>query len=363
MPNAARAIRALCTKSLTGHRQKTGRQWFEDLARSSFAELTPDLYGEGEALQALEHEVAGLLGKPAALFVPKGVIAQQMALRVWVEQSGSPIVALHPKSHIANDERDAVERLHGLTLLRLGNDYAPFGVGDLEAAAEPLGAVTVELPLRRAGFKLTPWADLVAISDWCREQSVPLHVDGARLWESQPYYDRPLHEIAALADSVYVSLYKGLGGLSGCLLAGPEDFIAAARIWETRHGGFLWTAFPYVISGLEGLRHHLPLMGRYLDRARSIAVALAELPGVRIVPEPPQTNGFQLYLPASPASLERAHLALAERERIWLFGRFAATALPDLAMAEISVGDAAEDWTDDEIVGAVGRLIDLAHAG
>jgi threonine aldolase len=348
---------------LTGHRPKTGRQWLEELARSSFAELPPDLYGEGEALQALEHEVAGLLGKPAAVFVPKGIIAQQMALRVWIEQSGSPVVALHPKCHIAIDERDAIERLHGLTLLRLGSDFAPFAVSDLAAAAEPLGAVTVELPLRRAGFKLTPWAELVAISDWCREQSVPLHFDGARLWESQPYYDRPLHEIAALADSVYVSLYKGLGGLSGCVLAGPEEFIAAARVWQTRHGGFLWAAFPNVISGLEGLRRHLPMMGRYLERARSIASALATLPGVRIVPEPPQTNGFQIYLPAPPAALERAHLALAERDRTWLFGRFAPTPLPDLSMVEISVGDAVEDWTDDEIVRAVGRLIDMAHAG
>jgi threonine aldolase len=363
MPEAARTLRARCTKFLSGHRPKTGRQWFEELAQSSFAELSPDFYGEGEAVQTLEHEVANLLGKPAALFVPKGIIAQQMALRVWTERNGRPLIALHPKSHLALDERDAVERLHHLPLLRLGRDFAPFTAADLAAAAEPLGAVSVELPLRRAGFRLPPWAELTAIASWCREQSVPFHLDGARLWESQPFYDRPLHEIAGLADSVYVSLYKGLGGLSGCLLAGPEDFIASARIWQTRHGGFLWAAFPYVISGLEGLRHHLPRMRHYVERARSIASALTTLPGVRIVPEPPETNGFQLYLPASPASLDRAHLDLAERERTWLFGGFAATMFPDLAISEISVGDAAEDWTDAEIVDAVGRLIALAHAG
>ncbi|HVJ53388.1 MAG TPA: beta-eliminating lyase-related protein [Aliidongia sp.] len=358
-----RAIRAQCTRILSGHRQKTGRQWFEALAQSSFAELPPDTYGEGAAIHALEHEVAGLLGKPAALFSPKGVITQQVALRLWTEQSGVATVALHPKCHIAVDERDAIERLHHLPLTRLGNDFSPFTAADLDGAAEVLGAVTVELPLRRAGFKLTPWDELQAISDWCRDRSVPFHLDGARLWESQPYYGKPLHEIAALADSVYVSLYKGLGGLAGCMLAGPEDFIKSARVWQARHGGFLPHAFPYVVSALEGLRHHLPLMPNYVARARSVAASLAELDGVRIVPEPPQTNGFQIYLPAAPAALEAAHLRLAERERAWLFGRFAPTALPDMAMVEISVGDALEDWTDSEITGAVGRLIDLAQDG
>jgi len=363
MPPTPREIRSRCRKTLSGHRPRSVRRWLEELAASVDPALRPDEYGEGEAVQALERETAALLGKPAATFVPKGVIAQQAALRVWTDRMGRKTVALHPKSHIAFDERDAIERLHGLASTRLGHDWAPFTAADLEAAGEDFGAVTVELPLRRAGYKLPDWATLNGISEWCRQRGVPLHLDGARLWESQPYYGRSLAEIAGLADSVYVSLYKGLGGLAGCILAGAEDFIRAARVWQDRHGGFLPTAMAEIASAQWGLRHHLPRMPLYVERARSLAASLDALPGLRAVPNPPQTNSFQLYLPAAPAALETAHRAIAEAEGLWLFGRFAPTGRPDQAMAEIAIGDAAEDWQDDEVAAVVARLVETARHG
>ncbi|HEV2675597.1 MAG TPA: beta-eliminating lyase-related protein [Aliidongia sp.] len=362
MPTAHAEIRDLCRRALSGHRRQTVRETLDQLAQSPFADLPRDIYGEGEAMQALERDVAALLGKPAAVFMPKGVIAQQAALRIWADRSGLHTVGLHPKCHIDLDERSAYERLHGLQGVRLGLDHRPFGVTDLEAAAEEFGVVTVELPLRRAGFKLPDWDDLVAIADWCRSRGVPLHFDGARLWEAQPHYGRPLAEIAGLADSAYVSFYKGLGGLGGSILAGPVDFIAAARVWQGRHGGNLWTAFPFVISAAEGLKRYLPLMPAYRDRARRLAAALAAVPGVTAVPAPPHTNAFQLYLPASAKALDAAHQALARDSGVWLFGRFAETAVPDLTMAEIGVGDAADDLTDGEIVDLVGRLVATARA-
>jgi len=362
MSTAHAEIRDLCRRALSGHRRQSIRESLARLAESPLADLPRDVYGEGEAMQALERDVATLLGKPAAIFMPKGVIAQQAALRVWTDRSGLKTVGLHPKSHIDFDERAAYERLHGLQAVRLGSDHQPFTQADLAAAAEAFGAVTVELPLRRAGFKLPEWHELVAISDWCRAERVPLHVDGARLWEAQPHYDRPFAEIAGLADSIYVSFYKGLGGLGGSILAGPSDFIAAARVWNGRHGGNLWTAFPFIISAAEGLKHYLPRMPAYRERARSLAAALAEVPGVGIVPAPPQTNAFQLYLPAPAKALDAAHLELARDSGVWLFGRFAPTMLPDLAMAEINIGDAAEDLDDGEVVDLVGRLVTMAHA-
>lgn len=362
MPTAHTEIRDLCHRALSGHRRQTIRETLERLGQSPLADLPRDSYGEGEAMQALERDVAALLGKPAAIFMPKGVIAQQAALRIWTDRSGLKTVGLHPKSHIDLDERSAYERLHGLAAVRLGQDHQPFQVADLEAAAEEFGAVTVELPLRRAGFKLPDWDDLVAIADWCRNHGVPLHFDGARLWEAQPHYGRPLAEIAGLADSVYVSFYKGLGGLGGSILAGPADFIAAAGVWQGRHGGNLWTAFPFIISAAEGLKHYLPLMPAYRDRARGLAAALRAVPGVETVPALPHTNAFQLYLPASLKALDAAHLALARDSGVWLFGRFGETMLPSLTMAEINIGDAAEDLTDGEIVDLIGRLVAAAQA-
>jgi threonine aldolase len=362
MPTAHAEIRDLCRRALSGHRRQTIQETLAAIGRSPLADLPRDVYGEGEAMQALEAEVATLLGKPAAVFMPKGVIAQQAALRVWAGRSGLDTVGLHPKSHIDFDERSAYERLHGLQAVRLGLDHQPFGRADLEAAAEEFAVVTVELPLRRAGFKLPDWDELVAISEWCRGHGVPLHFDGARLWEAQPHYDRPLAEIADLADSTYVSFYKGLGGLGGSILAGPADFIAAARVWQGRHGGNLWTAFPFVITAAEGLKHYLPRMAGYRERARRLAAALAEIPGVQAVPALPHTNAFQLYLPASAKALDAAHLALARESRVWLFGRFAETVLPEMAMAEINIGDAAEDLDDDELADLVGRLVAMAQS-
>jgi threonine aldolase len=363
MPPTPREIRNHCTRFLSHHRPRSMRQWFEDLAAACEPGLMPDLYGDGEAVQALEREVAGLLGKPAASFMPKGMIAQQAALRVWIDRSGRPVVAVHPKSHFAVDERDALERLHPAALTRLGDDFTPFTAADLEAAGEMFGVVTVELPLRRAGYKLPEWDALVAISDWCRGHGIPLHFDGARLWEAQHFYRRTLAEIAALADSVYVSFYKGLGGLAGCALAGSDSFIRKARVWQMRHGGFLPSSPAEIISAREGLHRHLPRMPLYVERARALAAILDKVPGWRAVPAPPQTNAFQLYLPVSAAALDAAHHAFARAERCWLFARAAPTGRPDQAMIEISIGDAADDWTDAEIAAALAAVIERIHAG
>ena len=359
-PNAE--LRASCQRFLSGHFPKTPRAWLEYLSASPAADLRIDLYSDGPAMALLEQEVATLLGKEAAIFVHKGVVAQQMALRVWTDRAKNRAVALHPKSHIDFDEDHAYERLHQLHGLRIGEDHRPFTLQDLKNLHEPCGAIVIELPLRRAGFKLPSWEELVAISHWTHEQGIPLHFDGARLWESVPFYGRSLAEIAALADSVYVSFYKGLGGLAGCILAGPTDFIDETRVWKTRLGGNLFTAFPYVLAAYEGLHHHLPKMAAYVAHAQEIAAALEKLPGVTIVPNPPQTNSFQMYLPAPCQALQKGVEHLAATEHIWLFNMLKETTFPSLTLGEIVIGDAAEQWAIEEIVVAMKNLLNYAEA-
>ena len=350
-------VRLRCQRRLCGHRLATPRSTLTELAGSELAELPADRYGAGEAIATLEGDVASLLGKPSALFVIKGVVAQQAALRAWCDRTGRRTVALHRKSHIDLDEHGGYERLHGLAGLRLGADHKPLNLGELKQTADFLGAVTIELPLRRAGFVLPEWEDLAALSEWCRSHGVPLHFDGARLWEAQPYYDRSLAEISGLADSVYVSLYKGLGGLGGAVLAGDERFIAEARLWHDRQCGPLMTAFPFVISAHAGLRRHLPRMRAYYDRAIGLATALGNLPSVFVMPSPPQSNSFKVALPANADDLNAAHLEQARDTGVWLFARFAETTTPAIAATEIVIGDAAEDFCDDEVVALVQRLL------
>lgn len=360
-PKIVAEVRASCTRFLSLHPPVGVHEWLGRLAATAETGSRPDLYGEGDAVQELEGRVAALLGKPAGRFVIKGVIAQQAALRAWTERTGVGTVALHPRSHLDHDESNALEQLHPIRALRVGST-APFTVADLDAVGEPLGAVTVELPLRQSGCLLPTWDQLVEISDWCRAREVPLHIDGARLWESAPHYDRPLADIAALADSVYVSFYKGLGGLGGCVLAGSEEVLAGARPWITRLGGNVFTVFPYVLSAQEGLDRHLPRMAEYAARARSLAAALSELPGVRVAPDPPQTNGFLLYVPGEEAALREAHLELARETGVWLL-RFAAAEVPGYAQAEVHLGSAVDDLTDAEVVDLLARIAAAAAPG
>ncbi len=257
-PLADPALRHACSRILSGHGHATAAGWTKRLAASPHLELALDVYSDGPAMTLLEREVAALLGKPASLFFHKGVVAQQAALLADAAMSGRRVVALHPRSHLAEDEQDALDRLAGLYPFRLGDTDAPFTAADLAQSGESFAAVTVELPLRRAGFLAPSWDELVDIADCCRARAVPLHLDGARIWEVQPYYDRSLAEIAALGDSVYVSFYKGLGAMGGCVLAGEQALIDAARPWRNRFGGDLPTIFPYVLTALDGLKRYLP---------------------------------------------------------------------------------------------------------
>lgn len=357
------ALRASCTRFLSGHGPMNAADWVERLATSPSLVDGLDIYGDGPAVQRLETEVAALLGKPAAMFFHKGVAAQQAALMVHAANTGRRVVALHPRSHLALDEADTLDRLAGLISRRVGSHLAPFGVVELDRIAEPLAAVTVELPLRQAGFLGTGWDDLVAISAWARGQGTPFHLDAARIWEVAPWLGRSLAEIAGLADSVYVSFYKGLGGMGGCVLAGSEAFISAVRPWRTRFGGDMPTIFPYVLTALDGLQQHLPRMGDYHRHACAIASAINLRPGLRATPDVPHGNSFRVLFQAPVAGLEAAASALAREDGVWLANRFAATEVPGWSFSEMMCGEATLRWGAEEVADALVGLERRVWAG
>ncbi|MFT7776434.1 threonine aldolase family protein [Roseateles sp.] len=356
-------LRNGCSRWLSGHRPaRSMRESLLALAALPEAAQPPDVYGDGAVLQALEADVAALLGKPAASFFHKGVAAQLAALRVWCGNGSAGTVALHPQSHIAIDEAGALEALMGLRGLPVGAVDAPFTVADLVALPERPAVVVVELPLRRGGFRLPAWDELAAIGAWCRGNGVKLHIDGARLWESAPHFGRTLADIAALADSVYVSFYKGLGGLAGSMLAGPQAMIDDLAPWKTRLAGNVFTLHPFVLSARDGLRRRLPEMAANRERAQALAARLAAEPGWRVSPEVPQVNSFQLHLPADPAALREAMLETARRDGFWLGARAVASHLLDGgAMVEIVIGDAARDWVDADALAVWRAAVALAR--
>ncbi|HEY1384959.1 MAG TPA: beta-eliminating lyase-related protein [Dongiaceae bacterium] len=354
-------LRRTARKSLSRHRHIEPADALGEMARSEYARLDTDFYGDGGAVARLEQRVSELLGKPAGLYFFKGVMAQLCVMRRHAEDRQTTWVAFHPLSHIDYDEDNAVEHLHLLRPLRLGRTV-PFTVKELDQARERLACVIVELPLRRAGYLLPSWDELVAISGWCRQHGVPFHIDGARLWESAAGYGRSLEEIAALGDSVYVSFYKGLGGLAGCVVAGEQRFLDSLKPWKTRHGGNLFSGYPYAVSALMGLERYLPRMAEYVARARSLAPKVATIPVFQVYPQPPHVNAFAIAMPGWPDRLAEQHRTFARDTGVWLFNTFTEGPQPGTSIAEIVIGDTCEDFTDDEAAGWLRRFADRCQS-
>jgi threonine aldolase len=347
-----RAAALKCTSMVVWHPRTTPAEVFAELAKAC-EELGVDewdSYGGGGAVERIEREVAELLGKPAAAFFVSGTMAQQAMLRVWCERRGSRRVAIPDLSHLLVHELDGPRLMHGLRFEHLTEGRATPTGDDLRALTPGLGAALVELPLRDAGCLAPPWEDLEGLSEAARELGVPLHVDGARLWEVQPFYDRPHAEIAALADSVYVSFYKGLAGLSGAAVAGQKDAIDELRGWRQRMGGQLYRMSPYAVSALVGLRDRLPRMAEYVAWSRALADELVAA-GLRVNPAPPHMNTFEVFADAPLPELEERLATLMERERVQPCGTWAATVVPGISMTEVSCYESALGFDPHQVAG------------
>jgi len=348
-PEAKKIFKA-CHRFLTHEYPKTPRQVLSELAETTDPELEADRYGQGDVIARFEGEVAALLGKEAAVFMPSGTMCQQIALRIWAQRRGTSNVTFHPKSHLETHEEKAYQRLHGLHGILVGSADALLTLDDLKAITEPVGALLLELPQRDLGGQLPGWEALHEITAWARERGISTHLDGARLWECRPFYGREYAEIAQQFDSVYVSFYKILGGIAGSVLAGPADVIAESRIWQRRHGGNLIHLYPFVLSAQRGLRERLGRMEAYHAKAKEIAALLAPLAEIEIVPNPPHTNMMHLFIRGERDKLEAAALDVARETGIWLFYRLAPTLLPGFTLFELTVGEATLDLSGQEIV-------------
>jgi threonine aldolase len=349
------AMRA-CGRILSGVRPMTMRERLAGIEAGGDLDAQPDFYGDGP-VTTLEERVAGLLDTEAAVFFPTGTMAQQVALRYGADHSGRPAVALHPLGHQEVHERHAYSHLSGLRGAWPTAEPRSPTAEEITALGEPVGTVVIELPLRDAGYVLPTWDELVAVSAAARSGGARVHFDGARIWESAPYLGHSLSEIAGLADSVYVSFYKTLGGLSGAALAGTAELAAYARVWRHRYGGALFQQWPAALTALAGLDRELPRIPDQVRHARTVAAALAGLPGARTYPEPPHTHQFRLWLPHPAQALNDAALAMAEEEKVWFAAGWRDTDVPGTALTEITAAAPALGWTAEDIAEAGERFL------
>ena len=347
------ALRGQCTVFLAGHGPVSAARLLAGIP----ADTAVDRYGDGGVVAELETEIAGLLGKPAAAFLPSGTMAQQSVLRVHADRRQRRTVVFHPMCHLHRHEGQGFQRLHGLTGRPAGDPDRLMSIDDLTPIAEPPAALLIELPQRDLGGQQPDWADLQAQAEWARGRGAAMHLDGARIWESAAGYGRPLREIAAPFDTVYVSFYKGIGALAGCCVAGPADILAEVREWRHRMGGTLFGLWPNAASALSCLRRRLPLMPEYLSHAREIAAELRGMAGVQVVPDPPQVSMMHLLLSTTPDRFAAAARRLAVERRIWTWPAAMSTGDPAVQRVELSVGDATRSLAPAQVSDIIAALL------
>jgi threonine aldolase len=350
-----RRLRDSCHRWLTGH----GPGSAAELLATIDPDTVTDRYGEGGVVRDLEVQVASLLGLPAAVYLPSGTMAQQAVLRVHAERHGRRTVLFHPMCHLQQHEGQALERLHGLLGRPVGDRHRLLQLADLEAVAEPPAALVLELPQRDLGGQLPGWEDLQAQAAWARERGAATHLDGARLWEASAGYGRSPAEIAGLFDTAYVSFYKGIGALAGCCVAGPEDVVAEVREWRRRMGGTLFGLWPGAASAHSLLAPRLERMPAYLEHARAIAAAVADVEGITVVPDPPQTPMLHLLLRATPEHVAAVARELA-REGTWTWPAAMRTTDPGVSRVELSIGEATCALPAQEVRDLLGRFVPSA---
>jgi threonine aldolase len=327
------------------------RRWDEDA----------DRYGGGPAAERLNARVAELLGKEAAVWLPSGTMAQQIALRIHADRRGSRTVAFHPHCHLDVHEERGYERLHGLHARLLGDRNRLIEPADVDEVHEPVAALLLELPQRDLGGRLPAWNDLVTTCHKARERGWAMHLDGARLWQCGPFYARPLDEIAALFDTVYVSFYKDLGAPSGCALAGPADFVDETRVWQVRHGGRMFSVHPLLVAAERALDEVLPRMPVYVEHARALGAALAALDDVSVVPDPPQVAMLHLHARRPLERLQEAALDVTEERGVWTGRSWTPTEDPAVQRTELWIGEDALEVPPDEAAELYRELLERAR--
>lgn len=340
------------TKRLDGHGSRTIGVLQEAL-QSVSADQPSDMYGNGELIKTFERKIADLLGHDDAIFFPSGTMAQQIALRIWSDERNNRKVAYHPLCHLEIHEQDGLKELHGIKPVLVGEVDRLMTIDDVKALPE-VSCLLLELPQRELGGLLPSREELEIICAYAREQGIRLHLDGARLLEILPYYEASAKEIAELFDSVYISFYKGLGGVAGAILAGPEAFCREARIWKRRYGGDLISLYPYILSADHYYEQRKDRMAEYYVAAKALASSLNAIPGISTRPLEPVSNMFHLYFEADKAVVEEKLIDIQLHGKVGIAGYLVEKEKG--CATEINIGDSFLALTTDERESAFRQL-------
>jgi len=279
------------------------------------APVGDDQFGEDPTVNRLQERVADLLGKEAALWLPSGTMANQVALRVLTRPGDDVVVSRH--CHAVWHETGAGAANAGVQFTEIGAGGV-FTSEEFLAARKPPGhplnppttLVEIENTHNRAGGVVFPRDEAARVCAAARKLGVASYLDGARLWNAAVASGAPPAELAAPFDLVAVAFSKGLGAPGGSLLAGPRGLIERAVRYRRMAGGAMRQVGIFAAAALYGLEHNLPRLAEDHDKARRFAQRLAASARIAIDPASVQTNIVVFDLaaaaPDAPAVVARA---------------------------------------------------------
>jgi threonine aldolase len=301
-------------------------------------EMESEMYGKGKVIDDFQEKMSNYLGKESAVFFPSGTMAQQIALRIWCDQKGIKKAAYHPLSHLEIHEEDGLKELHHIETILLADKDSVIQLEDVVGLEEEIACLLLELPQREIGGQLPDYKTLEDISAYCKEKRIKLHLDGARLFEILPYYQKSAAEVCALFDSVYVSFYKGIGGIAGAILAGDKAFTEESKVWKRRHGGDLISLYPYILSANYYFDQRVGNMNQYYEEAKEFAQYFNQCHGVSTKPLEPVSNMFHVHFNAPKDEMELILASIYEDTGIGLTG-YVREVTKTTSYYEVSIGD------------------------
>lgn len=253
------------------------------------ASLGDDVLGDDSAVQTLERKIAAMLGKDAALFVPSGTMANQLAIRCHCE-SGDEIIA-HGESHIIHYETGAPAAISGCMIRPLDGPRGLFDAQSVHAAVRnrdihsPYSRLlVVENTHNRGGGSVWPLAQFRAVCKAAREHELLVHIDGARLMNACVSAGYSPREFVESADTVSVCFSKALGAPVGSALVGPQPLIDRARRFRKMFGGGMRQSGFLAAAAIYALDNHIERLAQDHDRARQLAARIATIAGLTVNP-------------------------------------------------------------------------------
>ncbi|GGF17822.1 threonine aldolase [Halobacillus andaensis] len=250
-------------------------------------EVGDDVYGEDESVLKLEETAAQMLGKEAALFVTSGTQGNQIAALTHCNRGDE--VLLEASAHLFLYEGASMSALAGVQPRTIEGVRGAMNPQDVRAAIRPddihfpeTGLICLENTHNKAGGAIVPLENMQAIYDIAREHNIPVHLDGARLFNAVVASGISVKEYAAQADTVQFCLSKGLGAPVGSMITGSADFIRSARKWRKRLGGGLRQVGVIAEPGYVALTQMVDRLAEDHDNARLLAELIEQMAGLRV---------------------------------------------------------------------------------